>query len=175
VITPGSVTETVLKEQRPDAYDAAPGPTWRAHLRALDHALGHCDVAGARRAWEHAHLAAYDSPGWEGLIAAGRASLRIAGGDVDGIPGASAARRAYFTALYRACRENSFEGILCAAEAFGELGDHEVVEECLGLAEFQLDGPRVRRRVAAFARRLGVTNTAHGAPEAVVAGVSPAR
>jgi hypothetical protein len=142
----------------PDGYDALPDPAWLGHLRALDQALGRYDVAGARRAWERTQVAAYQSPGWEGLIAAGRAGLRIARVDGDTSSGPPTARRAYFTALYRACRENSFEGILYAAEAFRELGDQEVVEECLGLAEYQLDDSRVRRRVAAFARRLRLTD-----------------
>ena len=125
----------------------------------MDQALGRRDVDEARRAWESAHLAAVESLGWEGLIAAGQACLRI-GGAVGGRTAAEpAARRAYFAALYRACRENSFEGILSAAEAFDDLGDREVVEECLGLAELQVDGEQTRRRVAAVAGRLGGMHT----------------
>jgi hypothetical protein len=92
---------------------------------------------------------------WRGLIEAGQACLRL-GGAVGARPSAEPeARRAYFAALYRACRENSFEGILCTAEAFAALGDHEAVEECLGLAELQADGAETRR-MAAFIRRLGL-------------------
>ena len=123
----------------------------------MDRALGQRDVDGARRAWESAHLAAVESLSWEGLIAAGQASppdrRRHRRRRTAAEP---AARRAYFAALYRACRENSFEGILRAAEAFDDLGDREVVEECLGLAELQVDGEQTRRRVAAFVGRLGV-------------------
>jgi hypothetical protein len=43
-----------------------------------------------------------------------------------------------------------------AAEAFDDLGDREVVEECLGLAELQVDGEQTRRRVVDFVGRLGV-------------------
>jgi hypothetical protein len=122
----------------------------------MDWALGQHDVEQARQAWEHAHLAAVESLSWEGLIATGDASLRI-GGATGGRPaGEPAARRAYFAALYRACRQNSFDGILRAAEAFADLGDREIVEECLGLAEFQVDGEQTRRRVADFAGRLGL-------------------
>jgi hypothetical protein len=92
---------------------------------------------------------------WRGLIEAGQACLRL-GGAVGARPSAEPeARRAYFAALYRACRENSFEGILCTAEAFAALGDHEAVEECLGLAELQADGVEARR-MAAFVRHLGL-------------------
>lgn len=131
--------------------------SWRGYLRAVDRALGNGDIDGARRAWESAHLEAIESLSWEGLIAAGDARLRI--GVADGGRRAAAepaARRAYFAALYRACREDSFEGILRTAEAFAKLGDREVVEECAGLAELQVDGEQRRRRVAAIIGRLGV-------------------
>ena len=115
----------------------------------MDRALGQRDIDEAQRAWESAHLAAVESPSWEGLIATGEASLRIGDATAGRTVAELSARRAYFAALYRACRANSFEGILRAAEAFDELGDREVVEECLGLAELQADGEQTRRRVAA--------------------------
>ena len=131
------------------------GAAWRGHLRVVDRALGQRDIDEAQRAWESAHLAAVESPSWEGLIATGEASLRI-GAVTSGRTAAElSARRAYFAALYRACRANSFEGILRAAEAFDALGDREVVEECLGLAELQADGERTRRQVMALVGRLG--------------------
>ena len=152
-----------------DAKDTALAAPWSGHLRAVDRALGQSDVDGARRAWENAHFAAVESLGWEGLIETGHACLRIGGATGGRTAAEPAARRAYFAALYRACRESSFDGILRAAEAFDDLGDREVVEECLGLAELQVDGEQTRRRVAALAGRLGVTHTPSkndGAPAA---------
>ena len=144
-------------EQRVGARETVFTNSWRGHLRSVDRALGQRDVDEARRAWKDAHLAAVESFSWEGLIATGQASLRI-GDATEGRPLAEpAARRAFFAALYRACRENSVEGILRAAEAFDDLGDREVVEECLGLAELQVDGEQTRRRVADFVGRLGVS------------------
>jgi hypothetical protein len=130
--------------------------SWPEHLRVMDRALGNHDVDGARQAWESAHLAAVESLSWEGLLATGEACLRM-GGAIDGRASAEpAARRVYFAALYRACRENSFEGILRTAEAFANLGDREVVEECAGLVEMQVDGEQRRRRVAALIGRMGM-------------------
>jgi hypothetical protein len=130
-------------------------PAWSGHLQNVDRALGQRDLDGARRAWENAHLAAVESLSWEGLIATGHACLRV-GGATGARPSAEAtARRAYFAALYRACRENSFDGILRAAEAFDDLGDREVVDECLGLAELQVDGEAARLRLSALVGRLG--------------------
>lgn len=138
-----------------DSRGAVVSDMWRGHIQTVDRALGRHDVDQARQAWEKAHLAAVESFSWEGLLASGQASLRI-GGAIGARPSAEAsARRAYFIALYRACRANSFEGILRTAEAFADLGDREIVEECLGLAELQGDGEETRQRVAAFAGRLG--------------------
>jgi hypothetical protein len=154
--TMGRPEGTRLGERAMDA----PGPmrtaTWTRHLRAVDHALGASDVPGAQRAWEQAHLAAVESLSWEGLIATGHACLRIGRAAGAGAAAEPTARRAYFAALYRACRENSFDGILRAAEAFADLGDGEVVEECLGLAELQVDGEDTRQRLSTLVQRLGV-------------------
>ena len=136
------------------AHDTAITSPWSGYFRAVDCTLGPCDVNGRRRVWENAHLAAGEGLGWEALIEAGRAAA--AGGPPAAQP---AARRAYFAALYRACHENSFEGILSTAEAFADLGDREVVEECLGLAELRADGAETRRHVAAFVVRLGLAHT----------------
>lgn len=140
--------------------DGSFAASWSGHLRSVDRALGERDVAGARRAWENAHLAAVESLSWEGLIATGQAWLRIGGATGARHTAEATARRAYFAALYRACRENSFDGILHAAEAFHDLGDREVVEECLGLAELQVDGEPTRKRLSTLESRL------RGAPEA---------
>jgi hypothetical protein len=137
--------------------------SWNGHLRAVERALGRHDVDGARQAWESAHLAAVESLSWEGLIATGQACLQIGHASGGRRAAEPAARRAYFAALYRACRANSFDGILCAAEAFADLGDREVVEECLGLAELQGEGEPTRLRVAALVGRLeGVLPGARG-------------
>ena len=142
-------------ESRPGSRQSGVGSTWRGHLRVVDRALGQRDIDEAQRAWESAHLAAVESPSWEGLIATGEASLRIGDATSGRTAAELSARRAYFAALYRACRANSFEGILRAAEAFDALGDREVVEECLGLAELQADGEQTRRQVMALVGRLG--------------------
>ena len=142
-------------EPRPGSRQSGVGSTWRGHLRVVDRALGQRDIDEAQRAWESAHLAAVESPSWEGLIATGQASLRIGDATSGRTAAELSARRAYFAALYRACRANSFEGILRAAEASDALGDREVVEECLGLAELQADGEQTRRQVMALVGRLG--------------------
>jgi hypothetical protein len=46
----------------------------------------------------------------------------------------SRARRVYLTALFRARRHGSLDGVLAAGEAFGRLGDREVVQQALAMA-----------------------------------------
>jgi hypothetical protein len=64
-----------------------------------------------------------------------RAALRISA--IDGFKKAaeSRAREAYWTALFRARRQGSLNGVLDAAEAFGTLGDRVMVEQCIRIAE----------------------------------------
>jgi hypothetical protein len=135
------------------------------------------DADGARRLWQAGHLAVVESLSWDDLIAIGDARLRV-GGAVGARPsGEAAARRVYFAALYRACREESLEGILRTAEAFADLGDGDVVEECLGLAELKVDGEEARRRVSTLVQRLGAAQAtrsgaagpaSHDRPDGVV-------
>jgi len=155
--------ESSSPESRSGARPAGIGSAWRGHLRVVEQALGQRDIDQAQRAWESAHLAAVESPSWEGLIATGEASLRIGDATSGRTAAELSARRAYFAALYRACRANSFEGILRAAEAFGALGDREVVEECLGLVEFQADGEQTRRQLMALVGRLGAPSNGNHA------------
>lgn len=126
---------------------------WATHVRAAYDALAQGHVEAATRAWDEAHLAAVGSTRWEGLIEVGDAHLRI--GEVSGRRHAAeaTARKAYFAALYRACHRDSFDGVLRAAAAFADLGDREVVEECVGLAELLATDDDARARVRAFLLR----------------------
>ena len=127
---------------------------WAPHLVAAEEALARQDLRAAVRAWDEAHLAAVGSLRWDGLIEVGDVYVRI--GQVRGPrdTARATARRAYFAALFRACQHDSIDGILRAAEAFAALGDRQIVEECMGLAELIADDAPGRARVAAVAQRL---------------------
>jgi hypothetical protein len=108
---------------------------WSHHLDAMDTAVGANNASAAVLAWRHAYSAALDQPGWRGLVEVAGAALRIAA-----IPGfqkaaESRARESYWTALFRARRQGSLNGVLDAAEAFGTLGDRVMVEQCIRIAE----------------------------------------
>lgn len=63
-----------------------------------------------------------------------QAVVRI-GDDARARGDAAAARRAYFTALFRARGERSLLGVLTAAEGFKALGDRDVVEHARRMAD----------------------------------------
>ena len=133
---------------------------WTPHLEAMDSAITTNDASGAVLAWRHAYSAALDQPGWRGLVDVAGAALRIAT-----IPGfrkaaESRARESYWTALFRARRQGSLDGVLDAAEAFSTLGDRVMVEQCIRIAErlalLTGDGAaadRVRTLAAGLAQR----------------------
>jgi hypothetical protein len=121
---------------------------WGLPLARIDAALARGDAAGARRAWAEAQAAAIQSTHWEGLLAVGDASRRF------GVEGRARARQAYLTALLRARRDHSIDGLLGAASAFGQLGDRDVLTYAVRIAEREAGrDPVKRRRVRAVADR----------------------
>jgi hypothetical protein len=108
---------------------------WTPHLEAMDSAVVANNASAAVLAWRHAYAAALDQPGWRGLVDVAGAALRI--GAIPGFRKAaeSRARESYWTALFRARRQGSLNGVLDAAEAFGALGDRVMVEQCIRIAE----------------------------------------
>ena len=112
----------------------AGGPDWAAQVQAMDEALVRHDAATAQATWRDAYAAAHASREWPGMIAVGDAAIRL-GRATDTVAVAeSRARRVYLTALMRARRHGSLDGVLAAGEAFGRLGDREVVQQALAVA-----------------------------------------
>ena len=127
---------------------------WTAALDQSDAALARGDAAAAMSAWREAQGAALRSGHWEGMIAVGDASRRLAEAGRDRSDGLARARQAYLTALLRARRERSLDGLLGAAIAFGELGDRDVLAQALRLAEQHAGrDPLSRARVRTVADR----------------------
>jgi len=109
----------------PEASADGERADWAARIAEMDRALARGETAAAAAAWREAYVAAHVSRGWPGMLAVGDAALRAAG--ATGTPEIfePRARRAYLTALLRAHRQASREGVLAAGEAFGRLGDRE--------------------------------------------------
>lgn len=112
-----------------------------AALRAIEEAAGRGDRATAERLRRELHAEALASRRWQAWLLAGHAALAVGGG----VPAAggmrATARRAYRTALFQARAQSSVDGVLQTAEAFARLGDHEIVDGALRIAE-GIPGPR---------------------------------
>jgi hypothetical protein len=126
---------------------------WAARLQVMDDAIAQGDLSGAQAAWREAYAAAHVGRGWPGMIAVGEAALRLGHVTGDASIAESRARRAYLTALLRARRQGSLDGVLTAGDAFGRLGDREVVQQALTVATelaARSGDDIARRRVQAF-------------------------
>jgi hypothetical protein len=135
---------------------AEPDVAWRAQLARVDAALARNDLAGAEMLWAEAYVAAIKSRHWEGMVAAGDIYRRL--GELGGFRKLSdaKAREAYLAALFRARNRGSLEGVLRVAQGFSELGDHEVVEQCISVARSVAArswNPRAEERVRTFVER----------------------
>jgi hypothetical protein len=129
---------------------------WQAQLARVETALARNDLAGAELLWGEAYVAAIKSRHWEGMVAAGDIYRRL--GELGGFRKVSdaKAREAYLAALIRARNRGSLEGVLRAAQGFAELGDQEVVEQCIRVARSVAArswNPRADERVRLFAER----------------------
>jgi hypothetical protein len=118
----------------PPASAEADRTDWAARIVEMDQALNRGDAPAAHAAWREAYVAAHVGRGWPGMVAVGEAALRV--GRVTGMPDVyePRARRAYLTALLRARRHGSVDGVLAAGDAFGRLGDQAVVQQALAVA-----------------------------------------
>ena len=130
---------------------------WTAHLERVEAALAQRNVHAAELAWHGAYAEALRSRRWEGMLEVGEAYLKI--GAVAGYrkPAEAKARRAYLTALFRARQQGSVDGVLRAAEAFAALGDREVAEQGVSIAQrlaAQARDAQVSEYVRAVAERL---------------------
>ena len=131
----------------------AAGPGWAEQLQAMDEALGRGDAVAAQAAWREAYVTAHASHGWPGMMAVGDAALRLGRATGTAVVSESRARRVYLTALFRARRDRSLDGVLAAGEAFGRFGDRDVVQQAAAIAAdlaARSGDDLARRRVQAF-------------------------
>jgi hypothetical protein len=133
---------------------------WRAHLGVVDKELEAGHVDAAVRAWHDAYGAALASGSWESMIAVGDAFMAI--GRASGRVGGARmnAHQAYLSALIRARRDRSVEGAIRAAEAFHEIDERAVGEQCLHIAAQLAAGDTEALARVREARQRGATVTA---------------
>jgi hypothetical protein len=125
---------TIALAPVPDASAEADRRDWTGWIAAMDRALAGGEPQAAAAAWREAYVAAHLSRDWPGMIAVGDAAVRA--GRAAGAPEVFTprARRAYLTALLRARRQASYDGMQAAADAFGRLGDREIERQARSLA-----------------------------------------
>jgi hypothetical protein len=146
-----------VKDARADhAIGAETQLAWQGHLLKVEQAMAAGNFATAELLWREAYAAALKSRHWEGVVAA--ADTYRALGARAGFRGAAVARarKAYLTALFRARSEGSLAGVLITAERFAELGDREVVEQCIRVARkvsAQSRDPYAEEHLRAFTER----------------------
>jgi len=115
---------------------------WQARLLKVEQAMASGDFGTAESLWREAYAAALKSRHWEGVVAAGDTYRALGAQAGFRATSVAKARQAYLAALFRARNQGSLAGVLITAERFAELGDREVVEQCI----------RVARQVAAQSR-----------------------
>jgi hypothetical protein len=108
---------------------------WRQHLDEMEDAIASGQAPAAVRAWHRAHAAVIDHPGWQPIACVAEAARRIGAISGFGRAAEARARETYWIALFRAHREGSLTGVLQTAEGFGALGDRNMVEQCIRIAE----------------------------------------
>jgi hypothetical protein len=153
-------------EGAPAGREAGDRP-WTPHLQKVDEGLAKKDTRAAEVAWHEAYVAALGSRRWEGMVEIGDAYLRI--GEVAGARPAAkpTARQAYLVALFRARNQDSLDGVLRAAEAFAALGDREMVEQGVSIAQRLVADARdaqAHERVRAVAERVATGLLAAAGP-----------
>ena len=118
----------------PEASADGERADWAARIAEMDRALARGEPQAAIAAWREAYVAAHVSRDWPGMLAVGDAALRAGRATRTPEVFEPRARRAYLTALLRARRQASRDGVLAAAEAFGRLGDRDVERQARSVA-----------------------------------------
>lgn len=130
---------------------------WITHLRRVEDALAQRNVSAAEMAWLDAYRAALKSRRWDGMLGVGEAYLRLGEATRGRKVSEARARELFLAALFRARAQGSLDGALRTTEAFAALGDREVVEQGLRIAEglaAKSGDAQAFERVRAVARRL---------------------
>ena len=124
------------RPERPVSSGQTPSTDSTAErITAIGEAIQRGDLATARAAWHDAYRSLRRTRDWQGMAALGDTALGIAGASGARQPWEGDARQAYLGALFRARAEASLDGVLRATEGFATLGDRDVAEEGLRIAE----------------------------------------
>jgi len=130
--------------------------SWQARLLRVEQAMADADYVRAELLWRDTYAAALKSRHWEGMVAVADTYRALGARAGFPTPAVAKARQAYLTALFRARSEGSLAGVLITADRFTELGDREVVEQCIRVAKkvaAQSRDPYASEHLRAFVER----------------------
>jgi uncharacterized membrane protein YfcA len=130
-------------------------PGWAPYIRRVDAALAERKISAAEETWHAAYAMALRSRSWQGLVAVGDASFRIAcvtksRTDIE------RTRQNYLSALFLARRAGAVDGMVDIIERVAALGDSGVtqgLEIAQGIGR-KTDDAYARARLAAVAATL---------------------
>lgn len=128
-----ALTALVLAAHAP-AGAGEPEASWLPALRKMDEAVARKDRSAAVFAFQSAFAAALGSRRWQGMADVGDAALRLSSVTTPPRSMVTKARELYLSALFRARAERSLDGVLRITESFADLGDRQVVGQCLAIA-----------------------------------------
>jgi hypothetical protein len=135
---------------------ADPEGPWTPAIRQVETALARREYSAAHRAANEAYALALDETRWDGMVSAGDAYRRI--GDATGLRRSfeTKAREAYQKAFFRARQQASVEGVLRSMEGYAALGDAQMVDVGLRVAErLAARDPEAQADIRAFRTRVG--------------------
>jgi uncharacterized membrane protein YfcA len=127
-------------------------PSWKRHVELVNELARGGPISLAIFTWQDAYALALASREWESLLEVGDAALAIgdaSGSRVGWIP---KARECYTTALFRARRQTSLEGVLRTTRALAALGDRDGTAQGLAIARSLASDPRSQSRVEELAK-----------------------
>src|SRR5262245_14982865 len=147
---------------------AYPGPRGRAtanaselasshYVHTVEAALNRGDVGAADQVAQQAYAAARGSQSWESMVAAGDAYRRLAAVSSRRPHALGKARGVYLEGLFGARQQQSLPGVFQVAEAFAALGDRDLVNTSLRIAETvaaRVADPQAREQARASVERL---------------------
>ena len=126
-----------MRDARGNEGNGSEGQPWVAPLQRMDAALAGRDGLSAELAWHEGCGAALRTESWEAMLAVGDAYRRIdaAADDVADDGADVLASQLYRSALARARRQESVEGLLRVAERLATLGDRAGMKQTLKIAD----------------------------------------
>jgi hypothetical protein len=145
------VIATVLVEGVAVKSTAAADSPWHVHAARASAALEAGQLAAAMQHAQEAYAAAVESRRSDGLVEVGNLYRRLGERGHLGEGAVIRARQCYLTALLRARREGSTDGILRATEAFLDVNDDAMVAQGLKYARevaARDPDPRAAQRIA---------------------------